>query len=121
MKRSLIAVAALVLLLSSATYATPRRARRRAPRARFWGTLLCWLGHSHHHGHERCAPRHEYGRTPPGYRGRPNPGWHWGWQNGRHKGWDRNDPHRRERRGSDRPHERERGRGHGGGHGRGRG
>ncbi len=123
MKRSLIAVAALLLLLSSTTFATPRRRPRRAPRARFWSTLLCWLGHNHHHGHGRCAPRHEYGRMPSGYRGRPNRGWHFGWKNGRHNRWDRNDPHRGERRGSDRPRggKRGRGRGHGGGQGRGRG
>ena len=112
MKRSLIAVAALLLLLSSTTYATPPRPLRRAPRARFWGTLLCWLGHTHHHGYERCAPRHEYGRIAPGHRGRPSPGWHFGWDNGRRNG-RRQDNERHGRPGSDRPREGEHGRGRG--------
>lgn len=121
MKRSIIAAAVLLLLLSSATYATPRGARRRAPRARFWSTVLCWLGHSHHHGYERCAPRHEYGYVPPGHRGRPERGWgwHWGWDNGRHNGWDRNDPDRGDRRGSGRLRDGEHGNGRGRGRGRG--
>jgi len=121
MKRSLIAVAALVLLLSSTTYATPRRVQRRAPRVRFWSAMLCWLGHSHHHGYERCAPRHEYGNLPPGHRGRPQYGWGWhfGWDKGRHEGWNRHDSDRGDRRGSGRPREDEHGNGRGGGRGRG--
>ena len=114
MKRSLIAVAALLLLLSSTTYAAPPRPPRRAPRARFWSALLCWLGHTHHHGYERCAPRHEYGRIPPGHRGRPSPGWDNGWLNGRPR-----DDERRGRPGPDRPREGEQGRGRGRGRGRG--
>jgi hypothetical protein len=121
MKRSLIAIAALLVLLSSATYANPPKPRRPVRRAPAWLSVLCWLGHSHHHGDERCAPRHEYGYVPPGHRGRPERGWGWhfGWDNGRHNGWDRKDGDRGDRRGSDRPGEHEQRNGRGRGHGRG--
>jgi len=116
MRRSIIAVAALLLLLSSTTYATPRRSPRRAPRARFWSVVLCWLGHNHH-------PRHEYGRLPPDHRGRPHygPGWHFGWERGQHNGWDRDREHENRGRGPGpgRPREGDRGHGRGDGHGRG--
>jgi len=112
MKRSLIAMAALLLLLSSMTYANPPRPPRRAPRVRFWSVLACWLGHNHARGHERLAPRYEYGRIPPGHRGRPSPGWRFGWDNGRHNG-RRYDNEHRGRPGPDRSHEGERSRGRG--------
>jgi len=117
MKRSIIAVAVLLLLFSSTTYAAPPRARRRAPRVRFWSSLLCWLGHNHHHGPGHSAPRHEYGRLPPGRRGHPHygPGWHFGWERGRHNGWDREHEGRGGGPGPGRPREGKNG------HGRGRG
>ena len=117
MKRSLIAVAVLLLLLSSTTFAAPPRARR-TPRVRFWSSLLCWFGHNHHEGCGHYAPRHEYGRVPPGHRGRPQygPGRHLGWENGRHNGWDREN-HERGGRGPGRPGEGEHGNGRRGGRG----
>jgi hypothetical protein len=121
MKRSIVAVAALLLLLSSATYANPPRAQRRARHVPFWFSVLCWLGHDHQYDHGRYAPRHEYGYLPPGHRGRPERdwGWHRGWDNGRHNGWDRKDGDRGDRHGSGRPNEHEHENGRGGGHGRG--
>jgi hypothetical protein len=129
MKRSLIAVAALVLLLSSATYASPPRAPRGV--RFFWGPVLAWFGFGHHHD-GRMARHDEYGRrppayapdqgyVPPGYRGRPyfGRGRHFGWQNGQHKGWDRHDSGRGDRRGSDGPSQGDHRNGRGDDHGRG--
>ena len=109
MKRSIIAVAALLLLLgASTTYASPRRAPRRP---RFWGSMLCWLGFGHHHHPPRMARPHPPAHRPPAFA----PGR--GWQRGRHHGWHRNDPpHGRRPDGGER---REGGRG--GNRGRGRG
>ena len=126
MKRSIIAVAALLLLAASTTYATPPRAPRRP---RFWGSVLCWFGFGHHGPHRMARP-HEHGhhppafapeQLPPGHRGRPyhGRGRHRGWERGRHNGWDRDDGHHGGRPGPDRPREGERG-GYSG-HGRGRG
>ena len=122
MKRSLSAVAALVLLLSSTTYASPLRSHRRM---RFvWGPVLAWFGFGHQHD-GRMARHDEYGRrplayapdqgyVPPGHRGRPNHGrgWHFGWQNGQHRGRNHDNGEHRDGDGG----------GHGGndrGHGRG--
>ena len=104
MKRSLIAIAALMLLLSSATYASPPRPKVQA--RFFWGPLLAWFGFGHHHD-GRMARHDEYGSRPPayapdqgymppGHRGRPyfGHGWHRGRQNGRYYGWNQNDGHR---------------------------
>ena len=123
MKRSLIAIAAFLLLLSSTTYASPPRSRVRM--RFFWGPVLAWFGFGHQHD-GRMAWQDEYGRRPPAYapehgymppgqRGRPNHGH--GWQNGQHKGWDRHDPGRRDRGGSDGSGEGEHGNGRGNGHG----
>jgi len=114
MKRSIIAVAALLLLLSSTTYATPPRPR---PRPRFFlGSVLCWLGIIHHHAPVRmarpCPPAHRPRALAPEHRGRPKPGWHFGWDSGRRNG-RRHDNEHRGKPGPDRPREGERGRGRG--------
>jgi hypothetical protein len=112
MKRSLIATAVLLLLLSSATYA--------APRVRFWSTVLCWLGHSHHRGPAVVVrPRVVCPRPIVfGPRRHVDNGWHWGWQNGRQYSWNRHNDrnHRNGRPGDGRPHDREEGRPRGGDH-----
>ena len=117
MKRSLIAIAALLLLLSSTTYATPPRSQRRV--RFFWGPVLAWFGFGHHHGQDRmerqCPPAHR----PPAFDHRPNPGRHLGWERGRHNGWNHNDQPRGQRPGNGRPREDEHGNGRGGGRGRG--
>ncbi len=113
MKRSIIAVAAVLLLLgASTTYASPRRPRR----PRFWGAVFCWLGLGHHEPIRMARPHPHGHRLPalePGHRGGPPPGGHWGWRNGRHEGWNRNDPPRGRRPDGGRPRERERGHGRG--------
>lgn len=120
MKRSLIAVVALLLLASSATYAAPPR------RPRFFlGPVLWWLGLVHHeqtwaprpdqYGHREHAYAPGHWQMPPWIKGTPyySRGWHWGWQNGRHYGWERNNPGRREKPRTGGPDQ-----GRGGGHGR---
>jgi hypothetical protein len=100
MKRSLIAIAALLLLLTSATYANPPRPR---PRARFFlGPVLAWFGFGHHWQIRSCPPAHR----PPAILHKPKPGWHFGWQRGRHNGW-KNDDRSHQRPGNDRPHQNE--------------
>jgi len=76
MKRSIIAVAAFLLLLSSATYANPPRPR---PRPRFFmGPVLCWLRFVCHPRPVRvlrpALPPHRPHWFAPEHRGRPNPG-----------------------------------------------
>ena len=106
MKRSLIAVAAILLLASSVTYAAPVR------RPRFFlGPVLLWLGIGHHpqtwaprpvqHGPRGYAYAPVRRQLPPWAKGRPYwvPGWHWGWQRGQHNGWDHNGPNRGDGRG----------------------
>ncbi|MBN2464814.1 hypothetical protein JXD38_04210 [candidate division WOR-3 bacterium] len=115
MKRSIIAVAALLLLLSSATYASPPRPARRHPR--FWSSVLCWLGFGHHRGPAIVVrPKVVRPRVVVlGPRRHSDNGWHWGWRNGRHYSWNRkNDRNHRGRPGDQRPHDGEHGRGRGG-------
>ena len=114
MKRSIIATAALLLLVSSATYAFPPRPRHR-PRI-VSGPELAWFACGHRHEWVRVE-RHYYREFGPplvyfewtlsGDRGCP--GWQWGWDHGRRPDWDRHDWGGR--RGPERPPER--GRGHG--------
>jgi hypothetical protein len=105
MKRSIIAVAAILLLAASTTYATPLRAPRRP---RFWGAVLCWFGFGHHQP-ARLARPHERAHRPPAFvpehRGGPPHGWRWGWQKDPRNRRDRDDDHRRGRPKPDRPRE----------------
>jgi hypothetical protein len=107
MKRSIITVAALLLLLSSATYAAPPRPVRRAPR--FWGSVLCWLGFGQHRApaftvRPRVVRPHVIVLGPRRHR---DNGWHYGWNK-------QNDRNRRGGRpGDGRPHDGEQGRGRG--------
>jgi hypothetical protein len=116
MKRSIIGVAALLLLLSSATYAAPPRPR---PRPGFvLGRVLAWFGLGQHwqvRVVRPCPPAPH----PPAFAHSPKAhydrGWHWGWLNGRRIGHGRNDSNRRDRRDSERPRDGEHEQGHGGG------
>jgi hypothetical protein len=115
MKRSIIAAAVLLLLLSSATYAAPPRPQPRVRVRVFWGSVLAWLGITHHPGPSRmarpCPPAHR----PPAFvpRHKPNPGRHLGWEKGRHNGWSHGNQPRGQRPGNGKPREGEQGRGRG--------
>ncbi|HTW92390.1 MAG TPA: hypothetical protein VMH22_11855 [bacterium] len=116
MKRSILAVAALLLFLSSATYASTARHERRMERrhAWFWGPVLVWLEMGHHQHEMRMERPCEHAR-PPQHWDRENRGlgWRWGWWFGRHEGWDRNDQRHPDRHGWQGPRD--------GGHEHGRG
>jgi len=124
MKRSIIALAAILMIAASTAYAHPPRRPRRAHAPRFWVSMLCWLGHDHYDGCGHYAPGYEYGHLPPGHHGRPHydRGWHRGWRHGRHYGWDRHGHDRGWDPDCDEPGDGERGgREHGRGHGQGNG
>jgi hypothetical protein len=113
MKRSIIAVAALLLLAASTTYATPPRRPRRP---RFWGSVLCWFGFVHHKPVRLARPHVHRHRPPalrPEHRGRPPHGWRRDWRSRWHNRWERDDDHRRGKPRPDRPRggKRRRGRG----------
>ncbi len=94
MKRSIIATAALMLLLSGATYAHPPR-RRHRPRI-VSGPELAWFACGHRHEWV-LVERHCYREFGP-----PQvyfewslsgdcdcPGWRWHWEHGRRPDWHR--------------------------------
>ncbi len=114
MKLSIIATAAILLLLSSATYARPPRLRHR-PRI-VSGPELAWFacGHRHewvsaerHYYREFGPPQVYFEWTLSGDRGCP--AWQWRWDHGRRPDWDRHGWGGW--RGPDLPPEREHGRG----------
>ena len=118
MKRSLLAVAAILLLVSSVTYATPVRRPRTIV-----GPVLWWLGLVHRtcvrpyvyrHAEYVYAPGHP--QLPPWVKGRTYwvPGWRWGWQRGQHNGWDHSGPNRGGRPGPGHPQNGEHQHGRGG-------
>lgn len=127
MKRSIIAIAAFMLLLSSTTYAAPSRPVRHPL---FWGSLLIWLGLEHHNWGMRVVREYEHGRRPPEFvpgHACPPPehrereslgrGWHRGWLFGGHYGWDRNDQNHGDRQKLQGPQDGDNGHGREGGRG----